>query len=270
MIVTLTLCYNNDQVLEKSIDRYYQLCHHKPDVHFLVDNEYPLNKEKYKETLKRLSHKYGCTILEPQKNLGMKNGSNCAINHLSLDDNDKIIFYDSNSYPNTQNFDDVLIKILDNENFGASCLTKENISLDILTDKYSGHNYYNDSLAKIRNFFGSSIGCFPFYIHKQIYFNIDLFSKNYGDIVNENNSMIKQLFNKLNKKIAFLSDYHELNNYFIFNRTEDENYSTYKFILASKLSFRDFSFEDYLINKNRYNRLSPLNHKILKINGLEF
>lgn len=270
MIVTLTLCYNNHLVLEKSIDRYYQLCYNRPDIHFLVDNEYPLNKEQYKETLKRLSFKYGCVILEPEKNLGMKNGSNWAISQLSLNHNDKIIFYDSNSYPNTQDFDKSLISILDNDDFGASCLTKEKISLPIISDKYSKENYYDDSLVRVRNFFGSSVGCFPFYIHELIHFNIDLFSSNYGDIVNENDSMIKQLFRKMNKRIAFLSDYHEFNNYFTFHGIEDKNYSLYKMILGSKLNSRDFSFDDYLINKKEYNRLSSVNHKILKMNGLKF
>ena len=267
MIVVITLCYNNHEVLEKSIDRYYQLCSSKPDIHFLVDNEYPLHKEKYKETLKKLSIKYGCHVLQPYQNLGMKDGCLWAIDQLALYDNDKIIFYDSNAYPDTLNFDKALLDVLDDESIGASCLTKKDINLESLTDFSGRYKFYNDVNVNERNFFNSSIGCFPFYLHKKIKFQINLFSKNYGDIVNEKDSIVKRMVKDMNKKIVFLTDYNESNFYFSRNGYEDKDYSIYKKILLSKKNYLDFSFENYLLNKDKYNNLSHINYHIFKVNG---
>jgi hypothetical protein len=263
MIITLTVCYNNFTVIEKSIDRYYELCYYKPDIHFILDNEYPLNKDRLKETLKKISHKYDCLILEPNKNLGIKNGTNWALDQISLSDNDKIIIYDSNAYPITKHFDKALIDVLENnEDIVGVCLTGGSSytnNLEKLYDKYSKHYYFSENNFNM----GSSIGVFNYYIHKQLKYDIDLYNNYYGDAINLPDSKLKKLLKKIDKKMIFLSDYNE-NLKFYFNQ-EDKEYINYK-IIAQINSLNDFNLEKYLLNKNKYNKISLINYKIKKIN----
>lgn len=263
MKITLTVCYNNYSVLEKSIDRYYEFCYYKPDIHFLVDNEYPLNKSRVKEVLKKISNKYGCVILEPNLNLGIKDGSNWALDHLSLQDEDKIILYDSNAYPLTKHFDKALIDLLENnKDVVGACLTRKNINdLEKIKDKYTNYYYYEDT----DYFFGSSVGIFNYFIHKQFKFDMDLFNKYYGDVVNVHQAKLKKRAQKMNKRVLFLSDFHEDLNFY--RVQEDIDYVNYKKIVGL-LSYKDFSLEDYILNKDKYNKLSSVNNIIKKTNGL--
>lgn len=262
MIITLTICYNNHDVVEKSIDRYYEFCYYKPDIHFIVDNEYPLNKDQLKETLKKLSYKYGCIILEPNKNLGIKNGANWGLDQLYLNDNDKIILYDSNAYPLNKNFDKALIDVLENnEDIVGACLTRKNINnLERKQDKNFKYSYFDDA----NYFFGSSIGIFNYFIHKHLKFDIDLFNNNYGDAVNLHDSKLKRLVKNMNKKVIFLSDFNE--DLGFYNKYQDNDYTKYK-TLAINYSLSNFTLEEYILNKNKYNKLSLINSHIKKING---
>jgi hypothetical protein len=58
MKIVLTICYNNAYVMQESVNRYYEMCYERPDLHILVDNEYPLEKEKSKEMIKTLAERY--------------------------------------------------------------------------------------------------------------------------------------------------------------------------------------------------------------------
>jgi hypothetical protein len=264
MIITLTICYNNHVVFEKCIDRYYELCYYKPDIHFIVDNQYPINKEKVKEVLKKISHKYGCIILEPNKNIGMKKGVNWALDHLSLNDNDKIMIYDSNAYPLTTHFDKALIDVIDNnEDIVGACLTSANHTnrLEKLYDKYFKHYYFSDN-----NFnFGTSIGIFNYFIHKHLKYDINLYNDYYGDAINVPDSKIIKLIKKMNKKIIFLSDFNE--NLKFFHHQEDKDYLRYKQI--SEIAFlKNFTLDEFILNKHKYNKISLINYEIKKLNSI--
>lgn len=257
MIYTGTLCYNNPKVIEESIDKYYELCYNKPDIHFLLNDHYPLYKEEIKTTLKKLSDKYGCVILDPEKNLGLKDGSLYIMDQLNklkgFKEEDIGIMYDSNCYPLTKNFDKALVDIYKNKDIGICTLSPQNIIENvIIKDETSNLNYIEDI-----NFF-TAITSFTYKAHSIIQASFNMFSKTYGD-GSVKFSNVKDKIAKYNLKYVALSDYKEDMKYF--KQKEDYDYINYKkFILNIKP--KDYiSFDDFL----NYNyKLIPSD--IIKIN----
>lgn len=241
MIYTGTLCYNNPKVVEESIDRYYELCYDKPDAHYILNDCYPLHKEELKETLKRLSDKYGCIILESDKNLGIKEGSLFIMDTINKDrsfnEDDIGIMYDSNCYPLTKNFDKALVDVYKNKNIGICSLSPINAQNDnIIKDELSDLNYIEHI-----NFY-TAITSFTYKAHSIIQASFNMFSKTYGDGSNLL-STLKEKISINGLKYVALTDYKEDMKYF--RDKEDSIYVKYKqFILNIKpkdyISFNDF------------------------------
>jgi hypothetical protein len=241
------------------------MCYKRPDIHALVDNEYPLNKEEYKKTIKRLCDKYNCTLLEPKRNLGLKQGGVWVLDQIKFKEDDKIMFYDSNTYPLTKNFDKALFDIIDGKNIIASLLTfKKHNELEKFKDEKTGYLYYNfiDSLAT------SSVVTFMYSLHLIVKAtNVYNYSSNYGDGFNLPISKIKinRILSELNKKAVFLCDFHE--SFKHLREYEDKLYVSYKQLMDSKSTYKDITFEDYIINYKLYDQLSKSNDNIRLFSG---
>jgi hypothetical protein len=103
---TITLCHNDPGIIEDSIARYYAT--KSPDVetnHILVDQHWPLGRADTKSRLQALAEKFGCTYLNPGKNLGLHDGFNWAVNQLAIPPDAGVIGYDPDSYPLTEGWD---------------------------------------------------------------------------------------------------------------------------------------------------------------------
>jgi hypothetical protein len=265
MNITLTLCYNNSKTLEKSIDRYYEMCYQKPDAHYLVDNEYPLKKDEVKETIKKLSDKYGCTVLEPKKNLGLRQGLLWGLEQAKLNDDDKVIIYDSSDYPITKNFDKALLEILSlNEDIVGVTLSNKKLTenLEKIKDQNSGYYYFEGNEKS----FGSSIVAFKHFINKYTQAEILPINNYFGD-GNNTHSKLKTIITNMNKRYVVLSDYNEEPHFLTFQGTEDPEYFMYKQI-SIRTRFKEFSFEEYLTKMDTYNKTSQINAEINILNNL--
>jgi hypothetical protein len=267
MKIVLTICYNNAYVTQESVNRYYEMCYERPDLHILVDNEYPLGKEKSKEMIKTLAEKYNCLLLEPKVNLGMKKGITWALEQAELKNDDKIMFYDSNAYPLTKNFDKALFDIIDGENIVTAALTiKSNNKVDKFKDERTGHYYYifNTGIT------GSSVMAFTYDLQSILKgSNIYNYSDTYGDGLNHNEvrNKMNEILLKLNKKAVLLCDFNEQLDFF--KLKEDKLYVSYKKLMPEDNTFKNVNFEDYITNPEKYDKLSKVN-KNIKIYSGEF
>jgi hypothetical protein len=248
--------------LYKTFSNYTELYTTLHNSKQLVHKEY---HQKYKETIKRLSNKYNFILLEPKKNLGLKQGGIWALDQIKFKEDDKIMFYDSNCYPLTKNFDKALFDIIDGENIIASLLTlQEHNELEKFKDKITGYLYYNfiDSLAM------SSVVTFMYSLHLVVKgTNVHNYSNNYGDGFNLPISKIKinKILSELNKKAVFLCDFHESFTYL--KKYEDNLYILYKKLMNKRSTYKDITFEDYIINYKLYNQLSKSNDNVRLFSG---
>ena len=264
MIHIITISYNNADVLENSIERYYELCYYKNVHHVIADMDYPLHRDKTKQKIFDISKKYGLEIVEGNKNLGMFALTN-LIAQCNCQPDDYIIVYDSNCYPITEHFDKMLIDSLKFENTSISCATQENELDYTLKDniKYSTVNEVNKKYKKIVQ---NSIGAIQYKNHLMIPYeaNQKKFSKKYSDLVfslNENS-------NKVGMEMNYVLNCNE--NFYFLQNFEDNKYLKYKNYIKGVLN--EISFEEFLENdiyeKHAYNVSHGISEKIKLFSGL--
>jgi hypothetical protein len=269
MIITATVCYNNPKVIEESINKYYELCYNKPDIHYILNDSYPLQKEKIKETLKKLSDKYGCVILESETNLGLQKGllyldSELNKTILNIKETDVIILYDSNSYPLTKDFDKALIECFKNPEIGIATLSPEIIkdTSSIKKDSITNYNYTEEPS------FYTSITSLTYKAHLMVQANFNMFSKTYGD-GSALLSNVKNIIAKNNLKYVALTDYKE--KMFYFNNKEDIEYVKYKKFILNIKPKEHISFDTFLNLKYEYKgERTSINKEIFHFTGGTF
>lgn len=110
--LTISLVYNRPEIVEKSIEQFYRTTL-VPTTHVLVDQCWPLEREKMEHVFQRLSERHGCQILRPGKNLGLARGFNWALDQVPFPDNGAVIGYDPDSWPVTQGWDLALCQAFD-------------------------------------------------------------------------------------------------------------------------------------------------------------
>ena len=267
MIITATVCYNNPKVIEESINKYYELCYNKPDIHYILNDSYPLHKEEIKETLKKLSDKYGCVILESETNLGLQKGL-LYIDKESKKQNmknwDIMIVYDSNSYPLTKNFDKPLVECFNNTEIGACTLSPSIINESTLINKDAITNY---NYTEKPSFF-TSITSFTYKTHSIVQANFNMFSKTYGDgsVLLSN---IQKIMYQHNLKYIALTDYKE--EMFYFTNKEDIEYVKYKKFILNIKPKEHISFDTFLNLKYEYKgERTSINKEIFHFTGSTF
>jgi hypothetical protein len=269
MIITATVCYNNPKVIEESINRYYELCYDKPDIHYVLNDSYPLYKEEIKETLKKLSDKYSCTIFESETNLGLQKGLLYLDSELNkrisnIKETDVIILYDSNSYPLTKDFDKALIECFNNPEIGVATLSPKIIkdTSSIKKDSITNYNYTEES-----SFF-TAISSFTYKTHLIVQAQFNMFSKTYGD-GSALLSNVKNIIAKHNLKYISLTDYKEQMSYF--NDKEDEQYLKYKQFILNVRPKEHISFDMFLSLNYKYKGETTLvNKQIFHFTGDSF
>lgn len=98
---SISLCYNDPKIIEDSLNQL-QATRDKEnvDMHIvMVDQHWPIDREKNKKELERIAKNCKATLLDPGKNLGLHHGFNWAVNQLSIPDNALIIGFDPDSWP---------------------------------------------------------------------------------------------------------------------------------------------------------------------------
>lgn len=258
MLFVATISYNNPKVIKESIDHYYEMCSVEPDYHFILNNHYPLHKEELKETFNYFETKYRCKVFDAGSNIGMIGGLDYLLNELykktTTKDNDFGIFYDSNAYVVSKNFDKALLDVAKDSKFAGSVLTSKNKNYDNLPQlSSSNYNYYESINGKDKN----SVICLSkknYLKYKNYYFS---FSDSYIDFTNAES--LKNALKENNVTLAYLSDYKENVEYFTLK--EDHQYLNYKNTLILLKTKNNISFEDYLKN---YDSFVKINFNVLE------
>lgn len=108
----ISLIYNDADVIEQSITQAHETKSQEVDwVHVLVDAHWPINHDKVKEALARLTEKYGCIVIDPGHNLGLHGNFNHALASQAIPDNAMVIGLDPDCWPVTPNWDKAMCDV---------------------------------------------------------------------------------------------------------------------------------------------------------------
>lgn len=279
----ITLCYNNLNIITKSIEQYYALCKNSPDVHFFVDNNYPIEKEKTSQGIEELAKKYNGRYINLGKNLGIREGLKTVYQSFDFQDNDRILFYDSNANPLTKDFDDYLYKILDTEQYAYSATTfpinakivpdYDELQIEFEKDPIHGIEFFKNKpeLQRIPGVF-STIGCYRFAMTKIVDVNFfDMYNVFFGELLNTYNR-VKETINNSGMEPVYLKN---VNENFELTKLEDSLYRRYKIFIGSLRPFNHIPFEEFiqkpqLINTELLinNQVSAVNRQIQHLNNI--
>jgi hypothetical protein len=260
--ICLSIIYNKFDIIEKSLDRFYELNTYNIDEHIIVDNIYPLDANSKK--IKSLADKLNVKYFSNNKNLGLFT----TIEHFCQQEDHDTLFMinESNNYVLDKGFDEALIKAYielkqeDNE-IVVSLGNKNNDELDILNKNGVLYSIENNGEKKV----GKELKGYPYaginvagcgFLKEVI-----LKSKNkyYGDPYKD--------FIQKDRIGYILRSHNEISDYFY--EEEDEIYRIYKMIVLY-LDYKK-SFEDYIKVHNDnpeytimfLSELNRINYKII-------
>lgn len=100
-LYAITVAHCVPEVLGHGLQQFYSTCLMYPRKHIIVDNYWPLEKEKTSLALKRIAKPFNCELIAPPegKNIGGHGGMTFAINHLNPKDDDLVVVFDPDSNP---------------------------------------------------------------------------------------------------------------------------------------------------------------------------
>jgi hypothetical protein len=103
---TISLCFNDPQIIRQSIASYYATKDPRVEtVHLLVDQHWPIGYAKLRTELESIARDYRCILLDPGLNLGLHRGFNWAWGQFNIPDNAGIIGFDPDCIPTTPGWD---------------------------------------------------------------------------------------------------------------------------------------------------------------------
>lgn len=112
-VVTLSLGFAPARLVDRSLAAYRAT--RNPDLpyeHFLLDQHYPLDKERNRQEIRSLCDLYDVEVLDAGRNLGLHGGFNWAVRQLGLRADDIVIAYDLDSLPLTKGWDMALVRAI--------------------------------------------------------------------------------------------------------------------------------------------------------------
>lgn len=114
-VYAITLAFSHPKILELSMRGFYRERNRdlKLAGHFIVDQHYPLHRDKVIKELKMQTLINGQKILDPGRNLGLHDGFNWALAQIKPKREDIIIGYDGDSLPISQGWDMALVRAIE-------------------------------------------------------------------------------------------------------------------------------------------------------------
>lgn len=102
----------DSEIVADSIAQYYRTKSKEVEtVHVLLDQHWPLEREKTREHLQAIAKQYGCLYIDSGRNRGLHEGFNYALSQLTIPDNAMVIGYDPDSYPVTIGWDMAMCEV---------------------------------------------------------------------------------------------------------------------------------------------------------------
>jgi hypothetical protein len=234
----ITLGYVPARIFEKSMDSFYSTISKEMDItHIFVYQHYPLDEEHNKPALFNICNKYGLTILDPQKNLGLHEGFNWALAQLPIQDEDIIIGFDGDSHPLTQGWDKAFATALEDNRLVWASLWSQRAEDRINEVGYIVHGVRNVRVFILRDAIMNSICAWNAKFLKDIGGLSELLQY-YGHL---EASMFPKL-KALNKEWVVLPDYFESDSFRIL---QDKEYLRWKWYYAHK-KLISISFDEYV------------------------
>lgn len=111
MIATISLCYNQPDVIYNSVRRYYETTT-QPTRHILFDAQWPLERTKMDNVLKTLHADYGCEIHNIGQNMGLARNFNHCLSLIDLDSTELVVAYDPDSWPMERGWDQAMLDVI--------------------------------------------------------------------------------------------------------------------------------------------------------------
>lgn len=111
--VIISLAFMNSDIIEKSFDQLYRTRNYAlPIEHVVLNQHYPLAKEKNQFKLESICGKRNIKIYDSGKNLGLHDGFNYVMKRLELKSDDIVIGYDPDSFPTSTGWDMALVRAI--------------------------------------------------------------------------------------------------------------------------------------------------------------
>jgi len=133
----ITLAYNDPEIIEESIARYYETKHPEVETHHvLVDAHWPVNYPETRRRLEALAASYGLHLMDPGENLGLHGNFNWAWSRLDIPENAGVIGYDGDSWPLNQGWDMAMCQVFVNDaKVGWISLWHQHVTRELYQDK---------------------------------------------------------------------------------------------------------------------------------------
>lgn len=113
MVVAITLGFLSASLLNDSFEAFYATKNPlQPLRHYLLDQHYPIDKDRNRAEIRRVCEKFGVTVIDAGCNLGLHDGFNWALKKVVTPEDDIVIAYDGDSFPVGQGWDMALVRAI--------------------------------------------------------------------------------------------------------------------------------------------------------------
>lgn len=113
MVVAISLGFVSARILDHSLQAFYDTKNPNLQIrHFLLDQHYPIDKDRNRAEIRRLCERHGVTVLDAGCNLGLHDGFNWALKKAVRPEDDIVIAYDCDSTPVGQGWDMALVRAI--------------------------------------------------------------------------------------------------------------------------------------------------------------
>jgi hypothetical protein len=241
----LTISYHNEATVKRSYEQLAKTIKDTPMEVFLLDNNYPLNKNS--SFVYKICHDLGFTYINLGENVGLQAGYNFLLN-ATKDKGNKVILFDGDCYPETKGWNKALFDVLDSEEVKWATLRNE-------------HSYKE---LNERGYEQTSINGYSARIVKQPVINsTSAYKRDWLESKNGISEPRKYyggfewaMWRKMNlekDKWVFLDDFNELTNA---GELTDEIYTEFKYKYAHL--GMDMSFEQYVLRTDLHGNFTDI------------
>jgi hypothetical protein len=241
----LTISYHNEATVKRSYEQLAKTIKDTPMEVFLLDNNYPLNKNS--NFVYKICHDLGFTYINLGENVGSPRGYKFLLDSVE-GKTDKVILFDGDSYPETNGWNKALFDALDSEKIKCASLQNDNSYKELDERGYEKTTINGYSARVVKQAVINSISAYKTDFLKEKCGLLEL-PKFYGGAE-------CAMWNKMNHNEdmwVFLDDFKELRNA---GELTDSIYTEFKYKYAHL--GMDMSFEQYVLRTDLHGNFTDI------------
>lgn len=243
-IHVISLVYGVPLMIKKSLEEYLLKSTLKDFKHYILNNQYPLNSEEENMELDEYIEDNGYILIENYRNLGIQGGVNRLFEAAKPEDDDILIFYGTDSFPDNVGFDEALVKI--HEDSSVFMANINNPLYSFMNDKTKNRYFFKDEIINNLNVWTSERPPELTSVASARWKHIKLLGSNFlgdsfcGEMTCQD--VVKDYVSQNNLKYAVLVDYYD-------NPVIKKKYTCkcyFDYVSENYKGGKNIRFEDYL------------------------